>query len=216
MGLIMKKKFNWFAKLTTIGTLMLLASPSAISRELSYNYWNLAIGTASTEAEGQDLYDQNGLSFGYSSLRSKNFFLDFTGSWSKVDFENINDDATSTVSDMNFGYRFPISRSTDFTMSIGGYYQKVTVDSETSDSDTGGQISLGVRSMMNRDLELHASIFADTDDSTGISLRVGHYIDRKALIFLGLNYSETEVDVGYSSTIDLKGTGISLGYRRSW
>ena len=212
----MKKKFNWFAKLTTIGTLMLLASPSAISRELSYNYWNLAIGTASTEAEGQDLYDQNGLSFGYSSLRSKNFFLDFTGSWSKVDFENINDDATSTVSDMNFGYRFPISRSTDFTMSIGGYYQKVTVDSETSDSDTGGQISLGVRSMMNRDLELHASIFADTDDSTGISLRVGHYIDRKALIFLGLNYSETEVDVGYSSTIDLKGTGISLGYRRSW
>ena len=212
----MREKFNWFAKLMTIGTLMLLASPSAISGELSYNYWALALGTASVEAEGQDIYDRNGLSFGYSSLLSKNFFLDFNGAWSKVDFENTNNDATTTFSDMNFGYRFPISRSTDFTMSIGGYYSKATLDSETSDSDTGGQISLGVRSMMNRDLELKASILADTDDSTAILLRVGHYIDRKALIFLGLNYAETEVDVGYSSTIDLKATGIVLGYRRSW
>ncbi|MFQ3248949.1 porin family protein [Glaciecola sp.] len=163
-------------------SLAILASASLASVSLQaaespeWNYAEASIESLSIEDSGA--LDPYGFGLSASYLLSDNIFID--GSYNRLQDDVADIDWDLTQFDLNIGYRFGVTNTTDVYASIGYLSLDVEVDSRFGSgggNDDGQSFKVGTRSRLTDQFEIdifaaHESYSDFSDNQFGLS---GHY-----------------------------------------
>ncbi len=140
-------------KKVLIATSLLLASVSGHAVE-SIHWDELTLAYNSADFDGPDMH---GFSVTASKLLGENVFIEGSYAQDSIDLTASDYDIDFDTYSLGLGYRHAISKQTDFYGKLS--VSRVSFDyMSSSDSDTGYELELGIRSLATDSLELGANI----------------------------------------------------------
>jgi len=191
-------------KIVSIFTLLLFAS-AVYARQISYSYVQ---GTYFSYTDSSLGFDINGNAIGASGsfALAKNFAV-------TAAYANVSYDRTFGVKLTGNGFSAGITAHTSIAPNVDLYgnfsaiHDEVTADNgitSASTSDTGNVVSVGMRALVNNNIELglsgsHSDIFGSTTNTYEVD--ASYYVNEKV-----------SIGVGYISSDNLTGYGVGVRF----
>jgi hypothetical protein len=153
--------------------------------------WNFVEGSIE-RLDIDDTDEITPLGFGLkgSYLLTDNIFIDGQYSFLTDDVDGVDFDLTNL--DLNIGYRFGLTRTTDIYGSIGRRSIDVEVDNFDADDD-GTVYKVGTRARLTNDIEVDASFaherFGDFSDNR-LSLSGHYYLNEQLALGAGVSSND--------------------------
>lgn len=152
--------------------------------------WNFVQGSVeSLSIDSANGFDPLGLGITVSYLLTDNIFVD--GKYSRLSDDPADVDVDVTLFDVNLGYRYGISDSTDLYGSLGFVNLNIEasrgVNSAEVDDD-GLQIKIGARSRLTDQFEIDTHIVRRQigDDRTQLGLSGHYYVNEQLALGVGI------------------------------
>lgn len=177
-----------------VGALM-LSSAAAMADGVSYSYIQASYEEVDIDFGGGIDADGDGFGFGGSAAIGENWFV-FAG-YSTADFESVVDISTLVIGG---GWHTAISNNTDFFASVGFADGEIDVSGFGSEDDSGVALEVGLRSMINPNLELYGSIgqvdFDEFGDGTAVSAGLWYTASGNLALGLGASFDDDVTSYG--------------------
>ena len=176
----------------------MLSSAVAMADGLSYSYVQANYQEIDIDFGGGADADGDGFAVGGSAEIGEDWFI--FAAYSTFDLESVVDYTTLTA---GAGYHSDVSAKTDWFATVGYAEAEVDASGFGSADDSGFGISLGLRSMVNDNLELYGNIgyvdLGDGADGTTIGAGLWYTVSGNLALGLGAEFDD-----------DVTGYGIGL------
>ena len=178
-----------------IGVLM-LSGAAAMADDISYSRIQATYQEVDLDAGGGVDVDGDGFGVGGSIAFSDNWY-GFVN-YSTADLESVVD---LTILTIGGGWHTAISTNTDFYAELGFADGEIEVSGFGSEDDSGYSVEVGIRTMMNENLELYGNIgqvdFDDFGDGTSIGAGLWYTVSGNLALGLGADFEDDVSTYGF-------------------
>lgn len=174
---------------------LMLTSATALADGLSYSYIEAAYQEVDLDLGGGIDVDGDGYAFGGSVAVGDDWYI-FAG-YSTADFESVVD---LTILTVGGGWHTSMSDKTDFYAQLGFADGEIDVSGFGSEDDSGIAVEVGIRSMVNPNLELYGNVgmvdFDGFNDGTAVGAGLWYTVSGNLALGLGAAFEDDVTSYG--------------------
>lgn len=180
--------------------ILMLSGAAALADDLSYSRIQATYQEVDLDAGGGVDVDGDGFGVGGSFAIGDSWYA--FANYATADFDSVVD---LTILTIGAGWHTAISEKTDFYAELGFADGEIDVSGFGSEDDSGYSVEIGIRSMVNENLELFGSVgqvdFDDFGDGTALGAGLWYTVSGNFALGLGADFEDDVTSYGLGARL---------------